>query len=41
MEVQRVSGKQKGGEVHVLSAVVVVEFLTDFRVPDSVLRQWW
>jgi len=37
VEVQRVSGKQKRGEVHVLSAVVVVELLTDSRVPDFVL----
>ena len=37
IEVQGVLGKQKRGEVYVLSAVVVVELLTDFGVPDLVL----
>jgi len=37
LEVQRVLGEQKRGEVHVLSAIVVFELLTDFRVPDFVL----
>ncbi len=37
LEVQRVLGKQKRGEVDVLSAAVVVEVQTDFGVPDFVL----
>ncbi len=37
LQVRRVFGKQKRGEVHLFSPVVVVELLTDFGVLDLVL----